>query len=278
MTFRTILAIADTDSGDGDLDLAAGLCGEANAHLAVLVVALAAPPPVGAYAAMVSDAWVQERQADMERLTRRVEAVTSFLVTRDIPADVASEYPETAWADDVIGRRGRYADLTLIGPELLSRGRLREKAIEGALFSSGRPALIVPDGARATLKPKRVMVAWDPRIESSRAVREALHMLAAAEEVRLVLVDPEVGEFAHGAEPGADAAAYLARHGVNVSVDRLPASGRSVAEVLRRHAVDVAADLMVMGAYGHSRLRQRILGGVTQSMLDEPPLPILMAR
>lgn len=93
-----------------------------------------------------------------------------------------------------------------------------------------------------------------------------------------MLVDPLEGDEDQGAEPGADAAAYLARHGIKVTVDRLPSQGRTVASVLRRHATDTAADLLVMGAYGHSRLRERIFGGVTSAMIEEPTLPVLMAR
>lgn len=278
MTFRTILSVVGVEQGDDDLNLAADLCDGIGAHLSVLVVALAAPPPIGGYAAMMSDAWLQERQADLERLKERTAAVTASLASREISADITSGYPEIAWADDMIGRRARYADLTLIGPKLLVGGQLKEKTIEGALFSSGKPLLIVPEGAQPTLAPKRVLVAWDSRIEASCAVRETLGMLTGADDVRLVLVDPEESEVGHGAEPGADAAAYLARHGVKVTVDRLPSSGHTVAMVLRRHAIDTSAELLVMGAYGHSRLRERIFGGVTRSMLDEPPLPILMAR
>ena len=136
----------------------------------------------------------------------------------------------------------------------------------------------MPEGSRSTLAPKRVLVAWDSRIEASRALRESVGILTRAEDVRLALVDPEESEGGHGAEPGADAAAYLARYGIKVTVDRLPSSGHTIAAVLRRHAIDTSAELLVMGAYGHSRLRERIFGGVTRSMLDEPPLPILMAR
>ena len=278
MAYRTILTVAGLERGDADVDMAAALCAETGAHLSVYVVALAAPPPVGAYAAMISDVWVQERQIDTERLEDRLAALTSRLAAAEVSADVCGAYPETAWADEAIGRRGRYADLTVVGPDLLASQTLGDKVIEGALFSSTRPLLIVPAGATPTLQPKRVMVAWDSRVEASRAVREALDVLKAADEVRLVLVDPEEGEDAHGEEPGADAAAYLVRHGIKVSVERLPSSGRPVAEVLRRYAADMGADMIVMGGYGHSRLRQRILGGVTRSMVEEPPLPILMAR
>ena len=161
---------------------------------------------------------------------------------------------------------------------MLGHETLKDKAIEGALFSSGRPALVVPAGTFPTLKPKRVMVAWDARLEAARAVREAIEILAAADDVRIVLVDPKADEADHGAEPGADVAAYLARHGVKVTVDRLPSQGMTVAEILRRHARDAGAELLVMGAYGHSRLRERIFGGTTRSMLEETTVPVFMAR
>jgi hypothetical protein len=214
-------AVTSVDQDDRDLKLGAELCAEAGAHLSVLVVALAAPPPVGDYAATLSDAWLEERQADIARLKRRTETVTSFLASNDISADVASEYAEIASADDAISRRGRYADLMIIGPNLLDGETLKSKTLEGALFLSGKPVFLVPR-ARAALKPRSVLVAWDSRVEASRAVRESLKVLAGAEEVHLVLVDPEEGKHAHGAESGADAAHYLARHGVKVTVDRLP--------------------------------------------------------
>jgi nucleotide-binding universal stress UspA family protein len=278
MAFKTILAVIGVGASYSDLKLAADLSERTGAHLSALVVALAAPPPVGEYAAMVSDVWLQERQADLKALKARTAEISSFVASSSASGDVSSEYPEVAWADEAIGRRARYADLTLIGPQLLAGGTLKDKVIEGALFSSGKPLLLVPEGSTPTLKPKRVMVAWDSRIEASRAVRESLELLASAMEVRLALVDPAEGENDHGEEPGADVASYLARHGVKVTVDRLPRGNHSVADVLRRHAVDTAAEMLVMGAYGHSRLRQRIFGGVTRSMLEKPPLPIFMAR
>lgn len=278
MTIKTVLTVTSPDVGDADLKLASALCEEIEAHLAVLIVALAAPPPIGEYAAVVSDVWLQERQTDLAKLKARSDTVSTLLASSRISTDISSEYQEIAWADEAIGRRARYADLTLLGPDILSHDTLKEKVVEGALFHSGKPLLLIPDGAAATLKPKRIMVAWDSRIEASRAVAQSLDLLSVAEDVRLVLIDPIEGEDRHGAEPGADVATFLARHGVKVTVDRLPSQGKTVASALRQHAADMAAELLVMGAYGHSRLRQRIFGGVTSSMLDQPPIPILMAR
>lgn len=278
MPFKTILTVTGPDLGEGDLKLAVSLCEAIGAHLSVLVVEMAAPPPVGEYAAIISDAWRQERQENERRLAERRDEVTAYLAAGSVSADVSSECPELAWSDEVIGRRARYADLLLVGPDVLATETLKAKVIAGALFSSGKPMLLLPAGAPATLTPKRIHVAWDARIEASRAMREALELLVAADDVRLVLVDPAEGENGHGAEPGSDAAAYLARHGVKVTVERLPREGHSVAEVLRRSASGFNADMLVMGGYGHARLRERIFGGVTQSMLDQPSLPLFIAR
>ena len=121
------------------------------------------------------------------------------------------------------------------------------------------------------------MIAWDSRAEAARAVHEALGFLQGSEETRIVMVDPQA-HGGSGAEPGADIAAYLARRGLKVTVDRLPSAGHLISDVLTQHAADMQADLIVMGAYGHSRLRERIFGGVTKSMLDKPPLPLFLAR
>jgi nucleotide-binding universal stress UspA family protein len=278
MPFKTILAVTAPGLDLGDLKLAVSLCESVGSHLAALVVQVAAPPSVGDYAAVVSDAWFEERQEDERRLAERRDEITSYLGTAPVSYDVITEYPELAWADEAIGRRGRYADLTVVGPGALNTETLRAKVIEGALFSSGKPLLLMPADRRPTLNPKRVVVAWDARNEASRAVREALELLVAADDVRLVLVDPVERQDGHGAEPGADVAAYLARHGVKASVERLPSQGLATAAVLRRYAADFDAEMLVMGAYGHSRLRERIFGGVTKSILEDPSLPTFMAR
>jgi nucleotide-binding universal stress UspA family protein len=277
MTFKVILSVTGVDHGETDLKVAAELCGQADAHLSFLVVGLAAPPPIGEYAAMISDAWLEERRADMERLDKRVEAVRNFRLANAPSADLESRYLETAFAHETIGRSARCTDLVIAGPELLSGDMLKSRVIEGVLFSSGRPLLLVPSGSRPTLRPKRVVVAWNSSLEASRAVHEAIGILEGAQQVHLAVIDP-VSREGSGEEPGGDIAAFLIRHGARVVVDRLPGMGQKVEDVLRRHAIDTSAELLVMGAYGHSRLRERIFGGVTKSMLQETPMPILMAR
>jgi nucleotide-binding universal stress UspA family protein len=155
---------------------------------------------------------------------------------------------------------------------------LRKRTAEGALFQSPAPVLLVPAGHTATLQPKAVLLAWNSRLEAGRALRAAMELLVQAEAVHVTIVDPDTSTGENGEEPGADVAAYLARQGVKVTVDILAGGGRDTADVLRQHASDIDADLIVMGAYGHSRMHERIFGGVTQSMLEDPKIPVFLAR
>jgi nucleotide-binding universal stress UspA family protein len=278
MPFKSILTLIGAEQGDGDVVLAAQLCADAGAHLTVLVLGLAVTPVFPEFGSPVTAVWITDMEEDRRKIETRVEALKELLSSKEIRGEVVSDYLDSGIGDEVVGQHGRYSDLMVLGPELASTPELRSKAIEGALFSSGKPVLLLPTSSTPTIRPRRIMVGWDSGLEAARAVREALEMLQAADQVIVAIVDPEPGAFSHGEEPGADLAAYLARHGAKVTVDRLPREGRSTADVLRRHAVDTAADLVVLGAYGHSRLREWIFGGVTRSMIEEPPVPVFMAR
>jgi nucleotide-binding universal stress UspA family protein len=278
MAIKTVLSIIGVDQSDSDLKAAVALCDSAQAHLTVFVVALAAPPPIGDYAVYVSDSWYEEREKDLARLKKRTESAKEEVGKSGISAEVSSAYVEMAYLNSAVGERAIYADLTLIESELASNKFMQEAVLDGALFHSKTPVLLQPKGAKPTLAPKRVLVAWDSSVEASRALSESLGILKSADEVHVTMVDPDASESGSGAEPGADIAVYLARHGLKVTVDRLPGSGRAIADVLKQHAVDMGADLIVMGAYGHSRLRERVFGGVTKSMLEAQTLPLFMAR
>ncbi|MET3649179.1 universal stress protein [Phyllobacterium ifriqiyense] len=278
MSIKTIMCVVGLKVGDHDLQSAISLCNENQARLLVLVLAFASPPPIGDYASTISDVWLEERTREIHKLKKRAATIAKLVETAGVSASVQSEYLEFASAVDEIGRRGRCSDLTLIGSEALKSSVLKTKIIEGALFESARPLLIVPEGCIPTLTPKRILVAWDSRAEAARAMREALDMLVGADEVHITIVDPDTSSSMNGPEPGADVGAYLAHHGAKVTVDRLPSGGAEIADVLKQHAVDTAADLIVMGGYGHSRLRERVFGGVTKSMIDDPTISILMAR
>ncbi len=278
MVFRSLLSIVEVEQTDHDLEVAIELCSEINAQLSVTVLAVASPPPIGDYALGTADLWLKERQQKLAALDKRVEEVEALVKKADISATVIDEFPEPARVGHIVGRHARYTDATIIGPDLLANESLKNLIIEGALFESGKPLLLIPHGAKPTLQPKHVLLAWDSGVECTRAAREALDIMACAEEVHVTMIDPDSSTAANGPEPGADIAAYLAHHGVKIVVDRLPSSNYAIANVIKQHAMDIASDLIVMGGYGHTRLRERIFGGVTRSMVDDPNLPILMAH
>jgi nucleotide-binding universal stress UspA family protein len=122
------------------------------------------------------------------------------------------------------------------------------------------------------------MVAWAPRKEAGRAVADAMPFIEAAEAVSIGIVDPETGDADHGDEPGADVAAALSRHNRDVSVSQLPSGGLSVGNRLLKHAEEWGADLIVMGGYGHWRLREMLFGGVTHEMLRSSAVPLLLSH
>jgi len=148
---------------------------------------------------------------------------------------------------------------------------------EAVIFGSGRPTLILPQSLRPRpFEPGTVAVAWDFSRAAARAVADALPLLEIAKKVRLVTVSNEKAiDSKHSAE---ELAKNLARHGIDVLLDRVDANGRSIGEVLETYTAAHRTDLLVMGAYGHARWREFILGGATRSLLSKPPLPILFSH
>ncbi|MCF4129837.1 universal stress protein [Methylobacterium sp. SyP6R] len=169
---------------------------------------------------------------------------------------------------------GRLHDLAVIDaePRALTGDR---GLIETLLFESGRPLIVVPPGC-ATFTVRRILVAWDGSAQAARALRDALPFLRQADIVEIVAVTGE--KDLSGSVPGVEAAPGLAHHGVAVTVTDLPAADGDVAGTLRRHATATGADMVVMGAFVHSLLRETVLGGVTQEMLRACPVPLLMAH
>ncbi len=147
--------------------------------------------------------------------------------------------------------------------------------METVLLSSGRPLIVVPPGWE-TFRGDRIVVAWDGSDRAARAANDALPFLRGAAAVEIVAVTGE--KDLSRAVPGAELAPHLARHGVPVSVCVVPMTGGDVAETLRAHARATGADMIVMGGYVHSRLRERLFGGTTRSLLDGSPVPLFVSH
>ncbi len=182
-------------------------------------------------------------------------------------------------ASTVVALHARYADLVVLGQDDPEGGQPAGTAmLEAALFESGRPLLVVPYAGDFTTLGERVLVGWNASAESSRAVHDALPILARAGKVVVSSVNPRTGIDGHGEEPGADVARHLARHGVKVEVEHTTAPEIGAGDMLLNRAAELSADLLVIGAYGHSRLRETILGGVTRTLLQQMTVPVLMSH
>ncbi|WP_119306859.1 universal stress protein [Cohaesibacter haloalkalitolerans] len=178
---------------------------------------------------------------------------------------------------DTLLNHARMCDLIVIGQDHPDRPEpLRADLIEAALFDSGRPILLVPYVGVEAFSAKKILVAWDGSKTSAHAVYAAMSILEKADEVQVVMVDAE--KLHLPGDPGADLAVYLSRHGVNVTVQKIPSTEGGASDALVRHIEANGNDLVVMGGYGHSRVREFILGGVTRDMLDTMPVPCLMAH
>ncbi|OOG65735.1 hypothetical protein BLJAPNOD_05624 [Ensifer sp. M14] len=276
MPFKTILSVLGEHGASEDLQIAMKLAEEVSAHLSALLVVMA-PIPSGRYQTL-SPSWLEVRERNLQKLAESLTTIRERIAVSELSFDVDGVYAEVTGPAYDIGERALYADLVLAGPNLFRNEELKSQAINGALFQAGRPVLFVPPDVKATLQPKRILLAWDSRPSAAHAARDALEMMRMAQSVHVTMVDPVAASRVSGDEPGADVATYLARQGINVSVETLPSSGHLAAETLQRHALDIDADMVVMGAYGHSKLLQLLLGGVTKSMLKEARFPIFMAH
>ncbi|APO77821.1 universal stress protein A (plasmid) [Rhizobium etli 8C-3] len=263
MDARSILLVIAKTAAKIDVQNALNLAAEANDHLAVLVAAIADPPTISDYP--VGETWLDNRDQDLARIESQVLRCKEQCALLGLSYEVDSIYPERAWADAAIAARALCFDLVLIGSSALLDPELKRRLISGVLFDAGQPVMLLPHRP-ATLRPKKVLLAWDGGLRAGRAVRAAYDALVAANEVHVVLVDGPHSRFESGDEPGTGMANYLAHHGINVVVDRIASCRQPIADVLVRHATEIGADLIVMGAYGHSRLRERIFGGVTKSI------------
>ncbi|MBE0554096.1 MAG: universal stress protein [Rhodobacteraceae bacterium] len=179
---------------------------------------------------------------------------------------------------ELVAQRARFADIVVLArPYGPGKGNESEAVVEAALFEGRVPVLVLPESGLATATPRRVVLAWNQSAEALTAARQALPLLQAADTVDITVVDPPP----HGPErsdPGGMLCQMLVRHGAHAEVSVLARSMPRISEVLGRHITDVNADLLVMGAYGHSRFREAILGGATRNMLEKAQVPVLMAH
>jgi nucleotide-binding universal stress UspA family protein len=182
--------------------------------------------------------------------------------------------------EETIGERARFADLLLLGqfdtenPPIISAFLLPAKVV----FSAATPILVVPNTGRFSDIGKQVLVAWDGSREAARAIRDALPLLQSAKRVSLLAIDPLRQGHMHGGANAPKLVAHLRRHGVVAKATEITSEPLGVTDTLLGHVKRLGADLLVMGAYGHSRILEFVLGGTTPDLLERTTIPVLMSR
>jgi nucleotide-binding universal stress UspA family protein len=218
---------------------------------------------------------IEVHQAQLERIETERRAQFEGIVRRH---GIRSEWRSLPYLSSEVGVHAYYADLVVIArPESVGQTAGPPGLAESLVLSSGRPIIMFPP--RGTVSQiRRILVAWNATRESIRAVADALPLLVKAKAVQVLVVDDERNRAGHGQEPGADIARHLTRHGAQVEVQRLSSGGKDVGQLLLSQAAAFGAELLVMGAYGHSQLREWMFGGVTRTVLYQAVLPVLLSR
>lgn len=273
MAYKTIVLHLDTTEHCGArADQACALAAQFDAHLVALAVQSPLSIPGTAPTEVVIDLLSEQWEADR----RELEGVAESFAASARVRGVASVEPRfvVGIPEYVVGLHARYADLIVVGQGPASEGGI----VENLVLNAGRPVLVVPRNWEHRPVGERVMVAWNARREATRALTDAVPLLQRAKQVDIVTVNAETQREGHGELPGADIALYLARHGVKANVLATTAEDIDVGDWLLSRAADLGADMMVMGAYGHSRLRELVLGGATRTVLDSMTVPVLMSH
>lgn len=281
MAYKSLLTVATTPEGllipvTAAAQIAVGM----DAHLDALAMGVDRTQVgysyVGSGAVLIAAAM---DRAEAE--ARETEKALNAALVAQLPAlrsSVESVVSQLGALTDVVAARARYSDLVVLPkPYGTGRGVEDEAVVEAALFEGMAPVLIVPPSGMKAGDPKRIVVAWNQSREALVAVRRAMPFLRRAETVQIVVVNPPP----HGPErsdPGGLLCQLLVRHGIRAEVVVLAKTLPRVSDVLAQHLRDFDAGLLVMGAYGHSRFREAILGGATRDMLESAEIPVLLAH
>lgn len=279
MSYKSLLTVLTAaDTATAPLAQITALAEEFGAHIDALCLGVDRTQTGYYYAganAMVLQETLARAQEEAEEV--RIQAEQALKLS-GVPFATDSGVAQIADLGRHVARLARFSDLVVLGkPYGPGKRAEAEPIVESALFEGRAPVLVVPDEGAPMRQPKTVLVAWNESIEAMTAIRKSLPLLTRADLVRIAVIDPPQ----HGPErsdPGGMLAQMLARHGVTCEIDVLSKTLTRVSDVLNRHAADTDADLIVMGAYGHSRFREAILGGATRNMLEQAKVPVLMAH
>lgn len=271
-----IVSLQSGEDGGPAGDYAISLASAFEAHIAgvaFVYAAIISVSAVGYIPREVIDVQLRENEAAAKAAIGRFNAAVA---RTGVSAEPLLLDGDVADASRRFSRIARYFDVAVVGQPKPEASHVEAMIGESTLFEAGRPVIMVPYVQRAPVRLEKVMVCWDGGGSAARAVGDAMPLLKRARKVEIVIIAHERGKPTE--IEGVDLGRHLARHGLNVAVERIPGGDINVGEALLSRAANSGADLMVMGGYGHSRLREFVLGGVTRSILHSMTVPVLMSH
>lgn len=274
MTFKSIFTIVCVEEGPASktcVNYASKLAAATDAHLSVMIGVPRVAAPSGMIIPQVRGLF---EAANAERKKRaevycdeNISTITGCVMNCEVVYDVYLK------VRDQLIARARRSDLVVLGPsgEFAS---MSYDVMRAVVFTSGRPVVLVPEKSNKPAAWKKILVAWDGSAPAARALGDAMPFIERAETVEIISVLPDAGK----SPGGAPLAAHLRRHCKSVNLSDIPLLQGDVGKTLRAHAVKTEADLIVMGAWSHSRLWEMVLGGATQDVLDNIETPTLLSH
>jgi len=280
MALKDLLVLIDpSEASLRRFDFALALADSHDAHLTALLLVPEPYIPAAVGVNIPANVLEQQRAQAVEEARALIERYDSRAGRFGRPVEFRHEIAPVDRLPPILTRHARHADLAIVGqPDPEAEAVDQDLLVEAAFMHSGRPAIVVPYIGPREAPPKTVMCCWDGSREAARAINDAIPVMDRAERVLVVTVDAEKLGGRVGPIAGADMAVHLAHHGIEVDVRNVESGGLDVPDVLLSLAADESVDLMVMGGYGHSRLREIVFGGVTQHVLEHMTVPVLFAH
>lgn len=278
MAYKDLLVQIDGSKAcTARIDAALELAARFDAHLTALYLIPEIMLPIGVEGYVGGDIQAGIEQQERERAEAVVEAFRRAAGSSDVDYDTRIDRGAVSEFAERLDLHSRYADLLIVGqPDEAGDDAAAEPG--DVVLSASAPVLVVPFIGMKAGFGKHPMIAWNASRESARAVRNAMPFLERADAVDVVTFHAREGRLGHGELPGADIALHLARHGIKVDVQHLEGGDIDVGNAMLSHAADRGSDLLVMGCYGHSRLREWVFGGATRTILRSMTMPVMMAH
>ena len=276
MSYKTILVHSDAGRHwPARLELALALARRHDAHL----IGLHAPKAAAMSGLLLGG--VDPELAEALQQARAEQAAQAETRFNQAVAAAGVNHAEWRQGDqDAVASlvtNARYVDLLVLGQrDPAELDGFDRDFVEQVVLAAGRPVLLLPYAGRFESVGRQALVAWDGSREAARALTDALPLLRQADKVKLITINPKASR--HGELPGADIGLYLARHGVRIDVVADRGDGIDVGNELLSRASDFGSDLIVMGAYGHARMKELVMGGATRTILDSMTVPTLLSH